>query len=59
MPEVAPVISTTLSANRRWPDGWITGLGAAPWVSAIPPTAPARAAAPALTALVVSSRLRL
>jgi hypothetical protein len=36
--------------------GWITGVGAAPWVKAIPP---ARAAAPALTAPVVSSRLRL
>jgi uncharacterized membrane protein YfcA len=44
--------------------GWITGVGAAPWVKAIPPAAPARAAAPALTrpaltAPVVSSRLRL
>jgi hypothetical protein len=59
IPEVAPVMTSTLFSNRRLADGAIRGVGVPPWTKATPPAMPANAPTRAATPPVVSVRRRL
>jgi hypothetical protein len=46
IPEVAPVMTSTLFSNRRLADGAIRGVGVPPWTKATPPAMPRERADP-------------